>query len=176
MSWAACSKQGITFTPLAADLLGAWHPVSIAMVTKLGSALVRRSSPRSNTSSKGCQVSVGLIKGNATLFNDRVHTIICIDQRLISFPDFFSCCTMYIMHILHIMHTVKLPRALLAPVNNQYQCFFGSFCLGKRRKLEILSENLNIHNPHRARWHKWGKALKEKWDASVHQPHYCHRL
>ena len=78
-------------------------------------------------------------------------------------------------HIAHNAHS-EAPKSSFGSSEQPVPVFLGSFCPGKRRKLEILSENLNIHNPERARWHKWGKALKEKWDASVHQPHYCYRL
>ena len=36
-----CSNEGITFTPLAADTLGGWHPVALASITRLGRQLAR---------------------------------------------------------------------------------------------------------------------------------------
>ena len=73
-SWAACSEQGITFTPLAAESLGAWHPVAIAEVTKLGSALARHTGEDEQSTVQHLfqRLSVALMKGNAALFNNRV--------------------------------------------------------------------------------------------------------
>ena len=36
-----CANEGITFTPLAADTLGGWHPVALAAITRLGRQLAR---------------------------------------------------------------------------------------------------------------------------------------
>ena len=73
-SWVACNAEGIVFTPLAAESLGAWHPVAIAEISKLGRALARHTGEEEQTT---CQhlfqrLSVALMKGNAALFNNRV--------------------------------------------------------------------------------------------------------
>ena len=36
-----CANEGITFTPLAVDTLGGWHPVALAAITRLGRQLAR---------------------------------------------------------------------------------------------------------------------------------------
>ena len=36
-----CSNEGITFTPLAADTLGGWHPIALASIARLGGQLAR---------------------------------------------------------------------------------------------------------------------------------------
>ena len=59
-------------------------------------------------------------------------------------------------HIAHNAHS-EAPKSSFGSSEQPVPVFFGSFCPGKRRKLEILSENLNIHNPERARWHKWAR-------------------
>ena len=73
-SWAACQEQGITFTPLAAESLGAWHPVAITEVTKLGSALARHTGEEEQSTVQHLfqRLSVALMKGNAALFNNRM--------------------------------------------------------------------------------------------------------
>ena len=32
-----CPNEGMTFTPLAVDTLGGWHPVALATINRLGS-------------------------------------------------------------------------------------------------------------------------------------------
>ena len=73
-SWAACNAQGIVFTPLAAESLGAWHPVAIAEVVKLGKAYARHTGEEEQSSIQHLfqRLSVALMKGNAALFNNRV--------------------------------------------------------------------------------------------------------
>ena len=36
-----CPNEGITFTPLALDTLGGWHPVALATINRLGSQLAK---------------------------------------------------------------------------------------------------------------------------------------
>ena len=36
-----CPNEGITFTPLAVDTLGGWHPVALATINRLGSQLAK---------------------------------------------------------------------------------------------------------------------------------------
>ena len=36
-----CANEGITFTPLAVDTLGGWHPVALAAITRLGRELAK---------------------------------------------------------------------------------------------------------------------------------------
>ena len=36
-----CASEGISFTPLAVDTLGGWHPVALAAITRLGRQLAR---------------------------------------------------------------------------------------------------------------------------------------
>ena len=69
-SWAACNAQGIVFTPLAAESLGAWHPVAVAEVVKLGKALARHTCEEEQTTIQHLfqRLSVALMKGNAALF------------------------------------------------------------------------------------------------------------
>ena len=67
-SWAACHDQGIVFTPLAAESLGAWHSVAAAEVVKLGKALARHTCEEEHTAIQ--RLSVALMKGNAALFNN----------------------------------------------------------------------------------------------------------
>ena len=73
-SWDACNAQGIVFTPLAAESLGAWHPVAIAEVAKLGRAYALHNGEEEQTSIQHLfqRLSVALMKGNAALFNNRV--------------------------------------------------------------------------------------------------------
>ena len=73
-SWAACHDQGIVFAPLAAESQGAWHSVAAAEVVKLGKALARHTCEEEHTAIQHLfqRLSVGLMRGNAALFNNRV--------------------------------------------------------------------------------------------------------
>ena len=72
-SWAPCHRQGIIFTPLAVESLGAWHPSAITELKRIGSALARHTGEEEGvTISRLFQrLSVCLMRGNAALFNNR---------------------------------------------------------------------------------------------------------
>ena len=72
-SWEACHGQGIEFLPLAVECLGAWHPLAIAELKKLGSALARQTGEEESTTIQRLfqRLSISLVKGNAALFNNR---------------------------------------------------------------------------------------------------------
>ena len=57
-----------------AESWGAWHPVAVAEVVKLGKALARHTCEEEQTTIQHLfqRLSVALMKGNAALFNNRV--------------------------------------------------------------------------------------------------------
>ena len=59
---------------LAVESLGAWHKMAISKVKKLGSALARHTGEEETTTIRHLfqQLSIGLAKGNVTLFNNRI--------------------------------------------------------------------------------------------------------
>ena len=72
-SWQPCHEQGIVFLPLAVESLGGWHKAAIAEVKKLGSALARHTGEDESTTISHLfqQLSIALMKGNASLLNNR---------------------------------------------------------------------------------------------------------
>ena len=72
-SWQPCHDQGIVFLPLAVESLGGWHKAAIAEVKKLGSALARHSGEDESITISHLfqQLSIALMKGNASLLNNR---------------------------------------------------------------------------------------------------------
>ena len=73
-AWEACNHQGISFIPLAAESLGAWHKTAVAEVKKLGSAKARHLGMEESTTIQQLfqKLSVCLMRGNAALFNNRI--------------------------------------------------------------------------------------------------------
>ena len=72
-SWQPCHDQGIVFLPLAVESLGGWHKAAIDEVKKLGSALARHSGEDESITISHLfqQLSIALMKGNASLLNNR---------------------------------------------------------------------------------------------------------
>ena len=68
------NAQGIVLTPLPAESLGARHPVAIAEVEKLRKAYARHTGEEKQNAIQHLfqRLSVGLMQGNAALFNNRV--------------------------------------------------------------------------------------------------------
>ena len=66
-------NSGIVFLPLAVESLGAWHKSAILEIKKLGSALARHTDEEEITTTRHLfqQLSIALVKGNATLMNNR---------------------------------------------------------------------------------------------------------
>ena len=73
-SWEACSREGISFVPLAVESLGAWHKAAVAQVKKLGSAKARHTGEEEpqEISRLFQKLSIALIRSNAALLNNRV--------------------------------------------------------------------------------------------------------
>ena len=73
-SWEACNQEGISFIPIAAESLGAWHKSAVAQVKKLGSAKARHTGEEESQEISRLfqRLSIALMRGNAALFNNRV--------------------------------------------------------------------------------------------------------
>ena len=72
-SWQPCHDQGIVFLPLAVESLGGWHKAAIAEIKKLGSALALHTGEDESITVSHLfqQLSIALMKGNASLLNNR---------------------------------------------------------------------------------------------------------
>ena len=72
-SWQPCHDQGIVFLPLAVESLGGWHKAAIAEIKKLGSALALHTGEDESITVSHLfqQLSIALIKGNASLLKNR---------------------------------------------------------------------------------------------------------
>ena len=70
----ACNQEGISFIPIAAESLGAWHKSAVAQVKKLGSAKARHTGEEESQEISRLfqRLSIALMRGNAALFNNRV--------------------------------------------------------------------------------------------------------
>ena len=74
---ADCSRQGITFIPMAAESLGGWHKVAVDQVLKLGGALARNTGQEEQEAKQQLwqKLSILLMKGNAALFTNRIPAV-----------------------------------------------------------------------------------------------------
>ena len=70
----ACSQQGISFLPIAADTLGGWHKVAAEQIKKLGTALARHRGEDEQVEVRHLRqrLSLLLMRGNASLMVNRV--------------------------------------------------------------------------------------------------------
>ena len=69
-----CRRQGIKFIPLAVESLGGWHESAVAEIRKLAAALARQTGQeeRECRSHLFQRLSVSLVKGNCSLFVNRI--------------------------------------------------------------------------------------------------------
>ena len=70
----ACEAEGMVFVPLPIDVFGAWHPIAVKHIQKLGSTLARATCGNDSVTIQHLFQRLGilLVKGNVNLILNRI--------------------------------------------------------------------------------------------------------